>query len=286
MRELKVEKSITRREQETLARYFNDIKKTPLLKGEEEVNMVIKINDGDSAAFDKLIRANLRFVVSVAKKYEGNGMLLPDLISEGNIGLIKAVRKFDTTKGFKLISFAVWWIRQSIIFALNEETRMIRLPANRLLNQTLVWKAEQELEQKLERLPTEEEIVEHTQLSLDKVRDCYRYSSQQVSLDGADAEEDKHGMLSVLEDPMFTPADEMLDADGLSAELTSALATLPYRQRQILMMHYGMCGDMPMHIDDIAAKLDLSGQCVQMNKNKALDFLRNHKNLSHLKVYL
>jgi len=286
MRELKVEKSITRREQEILVRYFNDIKKTPLLSEEDEVKITLKVKDGDCAAAEKLIRSNLRFVVSVAKKYEGNGMLLPDLISEGNIGLIKAAKRFDPTKGFKFISFAVWWIRQSIIVALNEEKRMIRLPTNRLLNQTAIWRAEQKLEQQLERMPTEEEIMEYTQLSADKVRDCYRYNQPPVSLDGDNPEEDQHGMLSVLQDQMFAPADQVLEAEGLSAELKSALTALPYRHRQILLMHYGISGSLPMHIEDIAASMDLSGQCVQMNRNKALDFLRNNKKLSHLKIYL
>ncbi|HKG07377.1 MAG TPA: RNA polymerase sigma factor RpoD/SigA [Pedobacter sp.] len=286
MRELKIDKSITHRENETVMRYLLEIKKYPLLTAEEEVKLAQKIKEGDRAALNMLVNANLRFVVSVAKKYEGNGIMLPDLIAEGNLGLMKAAERFDHTKGFKFISFAVWWIRQSIIFAINEQKRIVRLPTNRILNQGDVWKAEQELEQILERLPTQEEIIDYTNLSADKVRDCYQNSIHCVSFDDICTEEEKHGLLAILEDDTFAPPDTVLIAEGLSKDVRSALNTLPRRQRQILLLHYGLSCDSAKFVDDIANEMDLSVQCVLMNKSKALDILRKDKKASHLKAYL
>lgn len=286
MRTLKIDKSITRRDHDTLLRYLQDIKKYPLLTADEEAKLALKIKEGDQAALDRLVNSNLRFVISVAKKYEGQGILLPDLIAEGNTGLMKAAARFDATKGFKFISFAVWWIRQSIMFAINEYKRMVRLPGNRIVELNEVWKAEQELEQKLERVATLEELAEYTELNPDAIRACYISGSYTSSLDDADLETDRPGILAVLEDDMFPPADAGLDQADLAAELNRVLLSLPNRQRQILRLNYGLDGERAMFVDDIAILLGVSSQCILMNKAKGLETLRNNKKVKHLQAYL
>ncbi|HMI04402.1 MAG TPA: RNA polymerase sigma factor RpoD/SigA [Pedobacter sp.] len=286
MRTLKIDKSITHRDHDTLMRYLQDIKKYPLLTGDEETKLALKIKEGDQAALNRLVNSNLRFVISVAKKYEGQGILLPDLIAEGNAGLMKAAARFDAAKGFKFISFAVWWVRQSIMFAINEYKRMVRLPGNRIVELNEVWKAEQELEQKLERAATLEELVEYTELSPDKVRASYTSGSYTSSLDDMDLEADRPGMLAVLEDTMFAPADAGLEQADLAAELNSVLSSLPNRQREILRLNYGLDGKTAMFVDDIAIFLGVSSQCILMNRAKGLETLRNNKKVKHLQAYL
>jgi RNA polymerase primary sigma factor len=286
MRTLKIDKSITHRDHDTLMRYLQDVKKYPLLTGEEEMKLALKIKEGDQAALNRLVNSNLRFVISVAKKYEGQGILLPDLIAEGNAGLIKAAARFDATKGFKFISFAVWWVRQSIMFTINEYKRMVRLPGNRIAELNEVWKAEQELEQKLERAATLEELAEYTKLDLDKVRGCYTNDSYTSSLDDVDLEADRPGMLAVLEDKMFAPADAVLDQADLAAELNSVLLSLPNRQRQVLRLNYGLDGASAMFVDDIAILMGVSSQCILMNRAKGLEALRNNDKVKHLQAYL
>lgn len=286
MRTLKIDKSITYRDHDTLMRYLQDVKNYPLLTGEEEMSLALKIKEGDQAALDRLVSSNLRFVISVAKKYEGQGILLPDLIAEGNTGLMKAAGRFDCSKGFKFISFAVWWIRQTMMFAINEYKRMVRLPGNRIVDLNEVWKAEQELEQKLERIPTLEELAEYTELSLDKVRDCYVTASYTSSLDDVDIEADRPGMLTVLEDNMFAPADAGLEQTDLAMELRKVLLLLPTRQREVLRLFFGLDGEEAMFVDDIAVRLGVSSQCILMNRTKGLETLRNNKKVAHLMAYL
>lgn len=286
MRTLKIDKSITHRDHDTLMRYLQDIKKYPLLNADEEAKLALKIKEGDQAALNRLVIANLRFVISVGKKYEGQGILLPDLIAEGNTGLMKAAVRFDATKGFKFISFAVWWIRQSIMFTINEYKRMVRLPGNRIVELNDVWKAEQELEQKLERAATLEELAEYTELNLDAIRACYINGSYTSSLDDVDLDNDRPGMLAVLEDDMFAPADAGLDQADLAAELNRVLLSLPNRQRQVLRLNFGLDGERPMFVDDIAILLGVSSQCILMNKAKGLKALRNNKKVKHLQAYL
>jgi RNA polymerase primary sigma factor len=286
MRGLKIDKSITHRDHDTLMRYLQDVKRYPLLTSEEEMRLALKIKEGDQAALDRLVNSNLRFVISVAKKYEGQGILLPDLIAEGNTGLMKAATRFDSSKGFKFISFAVWWIRQSILFAINEYKRMVRLPGNRIVDLNEVWKAEQELEQKLERAATLEELAEYAEMSLDKVRACYTTASYTSSLDDSDLENDRPGMLAVLEDNMFAPADAGLDHTDLAMELNNILLSLPARQREVLRLFYGLDGKNAMFVDDIAVKLGVSSQCILMNRAKGLETLRNNKKAGHLQAYL
>jgi RNA polymerase primary sigma factor len=286
MRELKINKSITYRDHDTLTIYLQDINKYSLLTAEEEVQLAVRIREGDEAALERLVNANLRFVVSVAKKYEGQGILLPDLISEGNFGLMKAARRFDYTKGFKFISYAVWWVRQTIMSAINEYRRMIRLPVNKISELSMVWKAQQELEQKLERPATFNELVEHTSLTIDKIFDCFAIDGHTLSLDDANPEQDRPGLLAFLEDPMFADADLGLILEGLSAELEGALKVLPDRQQRILELNYGLKGEHLMFVEDVADRLGVTSQCVLSNKAKGLETLRTNNKVRHLKEYL
>lgn len=286
MRTLTVDKSITHRDHDTLSRYLQDVKKYPLLTSEEEVRLALKIKAGDDAALTRLVACNLRFVVSVAKKYEGHGILLPDLIAEGNLGLMKAAKRFDHTKGFKFISFAVWWIRQSIMSAISDQKRLVRLPANRILDAGEVWKGEQELEQQLERPPTLDELAEYTGLEMNKVRACFTSGSHTSSLDDTCPEDGKAGMMAILADEMFGPLDAKLEEEDLSGELNAILETLPSRQRQVIRLNYGLDGENAMYVDDIASLLGVSSQCILMNRARALETLRTNKNIGRLKAYL
>jgi len=285
MRELKIEKSITKRSDDSLKRYLQDISKYALISAEEEVSLTRKIRNGDEAAKVKLINSNLRFVVSVAKKYEGQGVPLGDLISEGNKGLIKATGRFDDTRGIKFISFAVWWIRQAMMFSINEHKRLVRLPMNQVNDILQVWKAESDLEQVLERPATTEELAEHCGLSLDKVRGYITNPGHTVTLDAGDDDE-KPGMLSVLENEMFDRPDSVMDNEGLQYDLQVILTKLTPRQYKIIQLYFGLNGHRAMLIEEIAAYFGLSEQCIQMNKTKAMVILRNSKNIQMMKQYL
>ena len=285
MRELKIEKSITKRSDDSLKRYLQDISKYALISADEEVSLAQKIRNGDEAAKAKLINSNLRFVVSVAKKYEGQGVPLGDLISEGNKGLIKAAGRFDDTRGIKFISFAVWWIRQAMMFSINEHKRLVRLPMNQVNDILQVWKAESDLEQVLERPATTEELAKHCGLNLDKVRGYITNPGHTVALDAGDNDE-KPGMLSVLENEMFDRPDTTMDNDGLQHDLQLILTKLTPRQYKVIQMYFGLNGQRPMLIEEIAAHFGLSEQCIQMNKTKAMVILRNTKNIHIMKQYL
>ena len=285
MRELKIEKSITKRGDDAVKRYLQDIAKYGLVSMEEEVLLARKIKSGDVRAKEKLINANLRFVVSVAKKYEGQGVLLCDLISEGNRGLIKAASRFDDTRGIKFISFAVWWIRQAIMFSINEHKRLVRLPMNQVNDILQVWRAESDLEQVLERAPNTEELAEHCGISLEKIKGYIANPGHTVTLDAGDDDE-KPGLLSVLGNEMFERPDSTMDNDGLQHDLELILTKLTPRQYKIVQFYYGLNGHRPMVIEEIAAHFGLSEQCIQMNKTKAMIVLRNSKNIQLMKQYL
>lgn len=285
MRELKIEKSITKRGEDSLKRYLADISRFTLVSTEEEVALARKIRKGDEAAKERLINANLRFVISVAKKYEGQGVPLSDLISEGNKGLIKATGRFDDTRGIKFISFAVWWIRQAMMFFINEHKRMIRLPMNQVNDILQIWKADLDLEQTLERSATTEELAEHCGIGLDKVRGYVNNPGHTVALDAGDDDE-KPGMLNVLENEMFDRPDTTMDYEGLQHDLQLILAKLTSRQHKIIQLYFGLNGHRPMLIEEIAAHFGLSEQCIQMNKTKAMVMLRNSKNIQMMKQYL
>ena len=285
MRELKIQRSVTKREEDSLRRYFADITRYRMISPDEEVMLTRKIKGGDEEAVHRLVKANLRFVVSVAKKYEGQGLPLADLISEGNSGLFRAARRFDETRGIKFISFAVWWIRQSIMAAINEQKRMVRLPGNRIGELTDILKAEMILEQKYERLPSNSELSEYLEIAEDKVRISRIFKGHIDHLDHENAE-DGQGLYSVLEDPMFPPADESIQKEGLSENIGRMLRLVSPRQHKILCLYYGIGRDHQMQIDDIAVKLGVSNQCVQMNKTKALKILRQSAAVEFLKEYI
>lgn len=286
MREIKIEKSFTKRDHDSLRRYLNDIAGFPLLSAEEEVMLARKIQAGDLSALQRLVNSNLRFVVSVAKKYEGQGLPLADLISEGNAGLVKAAERFDESRGFKFISFAVWWIRQSMMMAIGTYKRMIRLPMNQVNDIQELWRSEMEMEQRLERLPTDEELAEYTGIALDKLK-AYQYSpGHAVSLDTAGDDEEKPGLMVFLEDTSIDAPDKVLQSQDLKYCLKKLLNQLPDRQRRIIQLSFGLQGNEAMHLEDIADLFDLSKESVRKIKYQALHNLGKGEGAKRLRQYL
>lgn len=289
MRTLKIEKSITDRYQDSLPRYLNDISSYPLLTDEEEILFARKARDGDELAVHQLIKSNLRFVVSVAKKYVGRGLSLPDLIAEGNIGLAKAARRFDETRGFKFISYAIWWIRQSIIEAIARYGRLVRLPVNQINNIVHMIKAEEKLEQKLERAPSIEEVADLAGLSLESLLDLKSSASRELSLDAVTEEDtqSKSGhLLSITADQTFSRPDDVLVRDDLRQNLKLLLANLSARQSQIIKMGFGLRGSEPMQNEDIALRLGLSTETIRRDRYTALCDMRNTPGIAILEQYL
>lgn len=286
MREIKIEKSFTKRDHDSLRRYLNDIAGYPLLSAEEEVVLARKIQSGDMAALHRLVNSNLRFVVSVAKKYEGQGLPLGDLISEGNVGLVKAAERFDESRGFKFISFAVWWIRQSMMMAIGTYKRMIRLPMNQVNDIQELWRSEMEMEQQLERLPTDEELAEYTGIALDKLK-AYQYSpGHAVSLDTGGEDEEKPGLMVFLEDTSIDAPDKVLQSQDLKYSLRKLLNQLPDRQRRIIQLSFGLQGNEAMHLEDIADLFELSKESVRKIKYQALHNLGKEEGAKRLRQYL
>jgi len=286
MREIKIEKSFTKRDHDSLRRYLNDIAGYPLLSAEEEVMLGRKIQGGDLAALQRLVNSNLRFVVSVAKKYEGQGLPLADLISEGNAGLVKAAERFDESRGFKFISFAVWWIRQSMMMAIGTYKRMIRLPMNQVNDIQDLWRSEMEMEQKLERLPTDEELADFTGIPLDRLK-AYQYSpGHTVSLDNQNDEEDKPGIMTFLEDTSIDAPDATLQSQDLTYNLRQLLNQLPDRQRRVIQLSFGLQGNEAMHLEDIADLFELSKESVRKIKYQALHNLGKEEGVRRLRQYL
>lgn len=286
MREIKIEKSFTKRDHDSLRRYLNDIAGYPLLSAEEEVMLGRKIQEGDVAALQRLVNSNLRFVVSVAKKYEGQGLPLADLISEGNAGLVKAAERFDESRGFKFISFAVWWIRQSMMMAIGTYKRMIRLPMNQVNDIQDLWRSEMEMEQKLERLPTDEELADFTGIPLDRLK-AYQYSpGHTVSLDNQNDEEDKPGIMTFLEDTSIDAPDATLQSQDLKYSLRQLLNQLPDRQRRVIQLSFGLQGNEAMHLEDIADLFELSKESVRKIKYQALHNLGKEERVRRLRQYL
>jgi len=285
MRALKIGQSITNRSHASLQRYLSDIAKYNVLSIEEEIILAKKIKAGDKAAFHRLINSNLRFVVSVAKKYEGQGLSLPDLVSIGNLGLVKAAERFDETKGFKFISFAVWWIRQSIMQTIGEQRRMIRRPTNQRDDIYEVYKAQDYLEQRLERVPTPDELAEYTGIALEKVKDYLMDSPFGIPLE-TDDDEEKPGMLSFLQDNTFNAPDTGVELEGRQQSLTSMIQNLPAREASILRMYYGLDNDTPMLLEDIATNLGLSKESIRRSKSIAIKRLNSDRKLGYLKQYM
>ncbi len=286
MRQLKISKQITNRESESLDRYLQEIGRVDLITAEEEVILARKIREGDEVALEKLTKANLRFVVSVAKQYQNQGLTLGDLINEGNLGLIKAAQRFDETRGFKFISYAVWWIRQSILQALAEQSRIVRLPLNRVGSLNKVTKTFSELEQKFEREPTPDELAEFLQISEDEVVDTIKISGKHVSMDAPFAGSEESSLLDVLEDDLQgTPEDGLLN-DSLCTEVQRALSTLTSRESDVVSYYFGLNGSHALTLEEIGDKFGLTRERVRQIKEKAIRRLRHASRSKSLKIYL
>ena len=287
MRQLKISKSITNRESQSLEKYLQEIGKVDLITPEEEVKLAIRIKQGDLKALDRLTKANLRFVVSVAKQYQNQGLSLPDLINEGNLGLIKAAQRFDETRGFKFISYAVWWIRQSILQALAEQSRIVRLPLNKVGLTNRINKAYQQLEQEFEREPSAEDLADLLELDTEEVAATLGMSARHVSMDSPISE----GEDSTLVDVMMNPNAELADEDiankqSLKLEIERSLNTLTERQQEVIRYFFGIGIDHPMSLEDIGERFCLTRERVRQIKDKAINRLRTKSRSKLLRSYL
>ena len=285
MRQLKITKSITNRESASLDKYLQEIGREELVSPEEEVELAQRIRKGDQEALEKLTRANLRFVVSVAKQYQNQGLSLPDLINEGNLGLIKAAEKFDETRGFKFISYAVWWIRQSILQALAEQSRIVRLPLNQVGSLNKINKVQVRFEQENERQPSAEELAELIDIPKDKIADTMRVSGRHVSVDAPFVEGEDNSLLDVLPNEDSPSADRGLTNESLSTEIERALQILTPREREIIKSFFGI-GCQEMTLEEIGERLDLTRERVRQIKEKAIRKLKKPAASKLLKTYL
>ncbi|TND06549.1 MAG: RNA polymerase primary sigma factor [Bacteroidetes bacterium] len=286
MRQLKITKSITNRESASLDKYLQEIGREELITAEEEVVLAKKIRDGDQVALEKLTKANLRFVVSVAKQYQNQGLSLPDLINEGNLGLIKAAKRFDETRGFKFISYAVWWIRQSILQALAEQSRIVRLPLNQVGSLNKINKAYSKLEQEFEREPTANELAHMLELPEDKVADTMRVSGRHVSMDAPLLNGEDNSLLDVLVNHDSPRADRTLMNESLQREIERSLSTLTERERDVIKLFFGIGCQHGLTLEEIGAKFDLTRERVRQIKEKAIRRLRHSSRSKLLKAYL
>ncbi len=287
MRQLKISKSITSRESASLDKYLQEINKVPLLTLEEEVQLAILVKQGDKMALDRLVKANLRFVVSVAKQYQGQGLSLSDLINEGNIGLITSVERFDDTRGFKFISYAVWWIRQSIIKAIADHARLIRMPLNKVIMGNRIRKADSLLEQELGRSPSSEELADAMNMELHELNIHLGAKDHHVSLDSPFSEDDDGSLLDTLENQNADASDRKLYySQSLHKEIERSLQILPDRQKKMLCYYYGIGLDNPLSLDDIGQRFDITPERVRQIKDKALSKLRGGQNFNLLRSYL
>ena len=285
MRQLKITKSITNRESASLDKYLQEIGREDLITVEEEVELAQAIKKGDRKALEKLTKANLRFVVSVAKQYQNQGLSLPDLINEGNLGLIKAAEKFDETRGFKFISYAVWWIRQSILQALAEQSRIVRLPLNQVGSLNKIGKVLSRFEQENERRPSAEELAEELDIPVDKITDTLKVSGRHVSVDAPFVEGEDNSLLDVLVNEDTPNTDGTLMYDSLSREIDRALATLTERESDIIKMFFGI-GCQEVTLEEIGDKFGLTRERVRQIKEKAIRRLRQGTRSKLLKTYL
>ena len=285
MRQLKITKSITNRESASLDKYLQEIGREPLIPVDEEVELARMIRHGDRAALEKLVKANLRFVVSVAKQYQNQGLSLPDLIDEGNLGLIKAAEKFDETRGFKFISYAVWWIRQSILQALAEQARIVRLPLNQVGSLNKINKAYQRFEQEFERKPSAEELAELLDIPVDKIADTLKMSGRQVSVDAPFVEGEDNSLIDVMINEDSPNADHTLINESLSREIDRALATLTPREADIIRKFFGI-GVPEKTLEEIGIELHLTRERVRQIKEKAIRRLKSSSRSKILKTYL
>ena len=286
MRQLKISESITNRETASLNQYLSDIAKIPMVTPQEEVILTQKIREGDQAALERLTTANLRFVVSVAKQYQNSGLTLGDLINEGNLGLVKAAKRFDETKGFKFISYAVWWIRQSILQAIAEQSRIVRLPLNRVGSLNKISKTFSELEQKYEREPSPEELAEVLEVTTAEVVDTMKISGRHVSMDAPFVQGEENSLLDVLENDSEETPDSGLMTDSLRREVQRALSTLTQREADVITLYFGLNGEHAMTLEEIGEKFSLTRERVRQIKEKAIRRLKHTSRSKILKTYL
>ncbi len=286
MRQLKISKQITNRESQSLDKYLQEIGKVDLLTPDEEVDLAKRIREGDQLALEKLTKANLRFVVSVAKQYQNQGLTLGDLINEGNLGLIKAAQRFDETRGFKFISYAVWWIRQSILQALAEQSRIVRLPLNRVGSLNKISKTFSELEQKFEREPSPEELAEVLDVTTSEIVDTMKISGRHVSVDAPFVQGEENSLLDVLENDLDETPDSALINDSLRREVQRALSTLTQREADVIALYFGLNGEHAMTLEEIGEKFSLTRERVRQIKEKAIRRLRHTSRSKALKPYL
>ena len=286
MRQLKITKSITNRETASLDKYLQDIGKEELITAEEEVQLAQRIKQGDQTALEKLTKANLRFVVSVAKQYQNQGLSLPDLINEGNLGLIKAAQRFDETRGFKFISYAVWWIRQSILQALAEQSRIVRLPLNQVGSLNRIRKESSKLEQKFERPPSPDEIAESLDLPENKVDSVLKITTRTVSMDAPLTQDEDMSLLDVYVSDDGVTTDNDLMKESLAREIQRSLATLTKKERDVINLYYGIGMNHGLTLDEIAMKFDLTRERVRQIKEKAIRRLKHTSRSKLLKAYL
>ena len=287
MRQLKISKQITNRESQSLDKYLQEIGKVELLTPDDEVELARRIKEGDQLALEKLTKANLRFVVSVAKQYQNQGLSLGDLINEGNLGLIKAARRFDETRGFKFISYAVWWIRQSILQALAEQSRIVRLPLNRVGALNKIGKAFSKLEQEFEREPSPQEISEILDgMSETEVQDTLKISGRHISMDAPLVQGEENRLLDVLENEEEPDPDSGLINESLSKEVERALSTLTQREAEVIRLYFGIGVEHSLTLEEIGEKFDLTRERVRQIKEKAIRRLRHTSQSKGLKAYL
>ncbi|MFM7431841.1 MAG: RNA polymerase sigma factor RpoD/SigA [Flammeovirgaceae bacterium] len=286
MRQLKISKQITIRESQSLDKYLQEIGKVDLITSEVEVELAKRIREGDQVALEKLTKANLRFVVSVAKQYQNSGLTLGDLINEGNLGLIKAAKRFDETRGFKFISYAVWWIRQSIMQALAEQSRIVRLPLNRVGSLTKISKTFSDLEQKFQREPSTEEVAEVIGVTNEEVLANMKVSGRHVSMDAPFVNGEENSLLDVLSDANASTPDSELMSDSLTREVQRALATLTEREAQVLSLYFGLNRTEAMTLEEIGEEFNLTRERVRQIKEKATRRLRHTSRSKGLKSYL
>lgn len=288
MRQLKIAKQVTNRETASLDKYLQEIGRVDLITADEEVELARRIRNGDRSALERLTKANLRFVVSVSKQYQNQGLALPDLINEGNLGLIKAAERFDETRGFKFISYAVWWIRQSILQALAEQARIVRLPLNKIGNINKINRAFSELEQKFERPPSAEELAEFLNVSADEIKQSLAQNGRHISMDAplVESDESSSNMYDVLMGDTLTSPENNLVMESLRSDIQRSLKALTPRESEVLCMFYGLDGRAPMSLEEIGDRFDLTRERVRQIKEKAIRRLKHTSKNKILRSYL
>ena len=283
---MRILKQFTNRESQSLDKYLQEIGKVDLLTPEEEIQLAIRMKNGDQSAMERLTKANLRFVVSVAKQYQNQGLSLGDLINEGNLGLIKAVRRFDETRGFKFISYAVWWIRQSILQALAEQSRIVRLPLNRVGALNKIGKAYTTLKQEFEREPSADEIAEALEMDVSEISNTLKFSGKPVSMDAPFSSSEENSLLDIIVNDQQPSPDNELISESLKQEVKSVLSILPEREAEVIRLYFGLDGEYSMTLEEIGEKFNLTRERVRQIKEKAIRRLRHNSKSNILKSYL